>query len=129
MSAYRETSCVTFAHQIDSRERNEDPAWPQMRDRDPDWGRRRPEQQIDEQALRGSLAHVHEVTEWVLCGPDRASMRFGYENGAKDRLVSLSGLLGRIRYKPKMALQPQFEQSWLEQVGTQIVLGTLGKAK
>ena len=121
--------------------------------------KRRPEHRIDEQILRRSLAHVHDVTDdqratvlvgrggggldageldlwahaftrqdaWILCGPDKASMRFGYENGAKDRLVSLGGLLGGIHYKPRQALRPHFEQRWLEDFRTQLVLGTLGR--
>src|ERR1700681_988931 len=94
--------------------------------------RRRPEQQIDNAALRASLAAVHPVKDaeraaaivrdamfsfldlgeqslwahaltrkddWVLCGPDKASLRFGIRLGLRERLVALEGLLQGVGYK------------------------------
>lgn len=118
--------------------------------------RRSPEKQINEQALRGALHAVHEVTDqqraqvlvkggwaldagerdlwahaltrtdtWILCGPDRASMRFGYENGARERLVSLGELLTRLRFTPSAKLRPHFEKYWLDTVMQKLILGQL----
>ena len=41
---------------------------------------------------------AHTLTRndaWVLCGPDKASLRFGVRLGLRDRLVSLEGLSAR----------------------------------
>jgi hypothetical protein len=117
---------------------------------------RRPEEQIDGAALRGSLFAIHRVTvrelaqvellngpfldagekalwahalqrndAWVLCGPDAASMRFGYANGARARLVSLGGLLSDIGHRPRTALASHYEQEWLDGVLSKLVLGIL----
>ena len=91
--------------------------------------RRRPEQQIDNAALRASLAAVHKVgdaeraaaivrepmfsfldlgeqslwahaltrkDDWVLCGPDKASLRFGVRLGLRERLVALEELVAGL---------------------------------
>ncbi|MGY2049132.1 hypothetical protein [Methylobacterium sp. JK268] len=34
--------------------------------------------------------------DWLICGPDAASMRFGFEQGHRARLVSLEALLQAI---------------------------------
>lgn len=62
---------------------------------------------------------------WILCGPDRASMRFGYEQKQRDRLVSLGALLQTINYTSKAPLRPHFEQIWLDDVIRKLVLGLL----
>lgn len=62
---------------------------------------------------------------WILCGPDRASMRFGFEQQQRDRLVSLGGLLHAIDYTPKIALRSHFEQAWLDEVVRKLILGLL----
>lgn len=62
---------------------------------------------------------------WIICGPDRASMRFGFEQQQRERLVSLSGLLKTINFTPKVALRPHFEQAWLDDVVRKLVLGLL----
>lgn len=62
---------------------------------------------------------------WILCGPDRASMRFGYEQKKRERLVSLGGLLRAISYTPKMPLREHFEQAWLDDVIRKLILGLL----
>ena len=38
---------------------------------------------------------------WVLCGPDKASMRFGVRLGYKNRLVALETLLTDAGHRPK----------------------------
>lgn len=62
---------------------------------------------------------------WVLCGPDRASMRFGFEQGHRDQLVSLGGLLGEIGFRPAKPLPHHFEQVWLDRMLSDLVLGLL----
>ena len=62
---------------------------------------------------------------WILCGPDRASMRFGYEQNQRDRLVSLGALLQQVDFKPPKPLRSQFEQRWLQDVVTKLILGIL----
>lgn len=62
---------------------------------------------------------------WILCGPDRASMRFGYEHKLRNRLVSLGSLLQTINYNLKTPLRAHFEQSWLDDVIRKLVLGLL----
>ena len=71
---------------------------------------------------------AHALTRqdaWILCGPDRTSMRFGFKMGMKDRLVSLAELLVKIRYKPKQDLRAHFEKAWLQQIKNQLILDTL----
>ncbi|RYG85732.1 MAG: hypothetical protein EON58_22615 [Alphaproteobacteria bacterium] len=58
-------------------------------------------------------------------GPDRASMKFGYDNGFEDKLVSLGGLLSDIRYRPMHPIREHYEQKWLDGVRTKLVLGIL----
>ena len=62
---------------------------------------------------------------WILCGPDRASMRFGYEQGQRNRLISLGALLQGLGHKPKGRLRPHFEQNWLDEVVRKLILGLL----
>ena len=62
---------------------------------------------------------------WILCGPDRASMRFGFEQKQRNRLVSLGGLLATIGFRAPVQLRPHFEQKWLDQVMNDLVLGLL----
>lgn len=108
--------------------------------------RRRPEQRIDEAALRRSLAGVHDVADaqralayvrdpfiasldageqalwahalargdaWVLCGPDKASLRLGVRLGFRDRLVALEALLDRVGHRPKTPLKAHYTSRWL----------------
>jgi hypothetical protein len=62
---------------------------------------------------------------WILCGPDRASMRFGYEQKQRERLVSLGGLLNAIKFKAKEPLRNHFEQPWLDEVIRKLILGLI----
>lgn len=117
--------------------------------------RRRPEQQIDEVLLRGVMKihdvtdvdraavlvqssaqldpgeldlWAHALTRkdaWILCGPDRASMRFGYDAGFRNRLISLGELLGRIGAKPLAPLNEAYQKAWLEGTINKLVLGVL----
>lgn len=110
--------------------------------------RRRPEQQIEEAALKASLKAIHAVTDkeravvavsapdialdngekslwahtltrsdgWVLCGPDKASLRFGVRLGMRERLVALESLLSDAGHKPRERLKEAYTTRWLERV-------------
>jgi hypothetical protein len=62
---------------------------------------------------------------WVLCGPDRASMRFGFELGFRDRLVSLGGMLNDIGHRPRVPLGAQYEKAWLDRLLNDLAMGLL----
>lgn len=61
---------------------------------------------------------AHALTRkdaWVLCGPDKASLRLGVRLGLRERLVALQGLLEAIGHRPKLDLKLQYTRRWLEQ--------------
>lgn len=75
---------------------------------------------------RALWAHaLGRADTWVLCGPDRASMRFGYEQKMRDRVVSMGGLLNTINHRTARPLRPHFEQRWLDEVMVKLALGIL----
>jgi hypothetical protein len=60
---------------------------------------------------------AHALTRsdaWVLCGPDKASMRFGVRLGLRERLMSLQGLLDAAGFRPRAELKLAYTSSWLE---------------
>lgn len=62
---------------------------------------------------------AHALTRsdvWVLCGPDKASMRFGVRLGLKDRLIALETLLAGAGHRPKEALKPAYTAKWLDKL-------------
>ncbi len=62
---------------------------------------------------------AHALTRsdaWVLCGPDKASMRFGVRLGLKDRLIALETLLADAGHRPKKALKPAYTAKWLDKL-------------
>src|SRR6266851_2197974 len=61
---------------------------------------------------------AHALTRsdaWVLCGPDRASMRFGVRLGFREQLVALEWLLEGVGLRPKINLRPHYTSKWLAQ--------------
>lgn len=59
---------------------------------------------------------AHAMTrndDWVLCGPDKASLRFGICLGYRDRLVALERLLDEAGYRPKDPLKLAYTTKWL----------------
>src|ERR1043166_4633565 len=51
---------------------------------------------------------AHALTRddaWVLCGPDKASLRLGLRLGFRERLVALERLLSDAGFRPKTALR------------------------
>ena len=68
---------------------------------------------IGEQAL---WAHALTRTDaWVLCGPDKASLRFGFRMKCRDRMISLERLLLECGFNPKR-LDEKHTTKWLERV-------------
>lgn len=49
---------------------------------------------------------------WVLCGPDKASLRLGVRLGLRERLVALEALLNAVGHRPKIALRPAYTLAW-----------------
>ena len=60
---------------------------------------------------------------WYLCGPDKASMRFGFLEGHRDRLVSLEELANVVRYRCKLPLGEAHTSKWLSDFMTELLLG------
>lgn len=59
---------------------------------------------------------------WVLCGPDKASLRCGVHLGFRERLVSLQQLLEEVGHRPKSSLRMAYTRQWHERTLSQIVL-------
>ncbi len=57
---------------------------------------------------------------WLLCSPDKASIRAGVALGWGDRLCSLGALAARVGARP--ALRAQFEEAWLAERRTHFLL-------
>ena len=59
---------------------------------------------------------------WVLCGPDKASLRCGVRLGCRERLVSLAGLLDEAGHRPGSALREAYTKRWHERTLGELVL-------
>ena len=68
-------------------------------------------------------AHALSRTDaWVLCGPDRASLRCGVRLGFRERLVSLEELLDDVGYRSRTTLRPAYTKRWHKSVLGEILL-------
>ena len=66
---------------------------------------------------------------WILCGPDRASLRCGVRLGFRERLVSLERLLEDVGHRTRFSLRPAYTRSWLDRtLGELVVAETLSMA-
>jgi hypothetical protein len=68
---------------------------------------------------------AHTLTRndvWVLCGPDKASLRFGVRLGFRDRLVSLEALLEAVGQRSKEPLRTAYTEKWLQATLGEFVL-------
>jgi hypothetical protein len=68
---------------------------------------------------------AHTLTRndaWVLCGPDKASLRFGVRAGFRDRLVALEDLLDGVGHRPAIALRNAYTSGWLARTLSEIVI-------
>ena len=63
---------------------------------------------------------------WMLCGPDRASLRCGVRLGHRERLVSLEELLKHVGHRIS-GLRPAYTQKWHERVVGEIYLDESSK--
>ncbi|MBA4165527.1 MAG: hypothetical protein C0510_13025 [Erythrobacter sp.] len=67
-------------------------------------------------------AHAHMRQDgWILCGPDKASLRAAVKLGLKDRLVSLEQLLKDAGLATK-GLREHQTKAWLDKTVGQIVV-------
>ena len=68
-------------------------------------------------------AHALSRTDtWVLCGPDRASLRCGVRLGFRQRLASLEALLDDVGYRSRTTLRPAYTRHWHERVLGELLL-------
>jgi hypothetical protein len=68
---------------------------------------------------------AHALTrddDWVLCGPDKASLRFGVRLSFRERLVALEALLDAVGYRPKQPLRTAYSAAWLAHALNEIVM-------
>ena len=72
---------------------------------------------------RSLWAHALTRTDaWVLCGPDRASLRYGVRVGCRERIASLEALLEGVGYSAKGGLKRQFTTQWLNAILSELVV-------
>lgn len=67
---------------------------------------------------------AHALTRqdnWVLCGPDKASLRFSIRLGLRERLVALEDLLKGTGHKAA-GLRPAYTSAWLAKALGEIVI-------
>lgn len=68
-------------------------------------------------------AHAYSRNDdWILCGPDKASLRCGVRLGLSDRLISLEKLLKAISFRTKIVLKKAYMTNWHESTMAQILL-------
>lgn len=83
---------------------------------------RAPDIQLD-LGERSLWAHaLTRLDAWVLCGPDKASLRFGVRLGFRERLIALESLLNAVGHRPKHPLRQQFTAKWLNGAVNELVL-------
>lgn len=62
---------------------------------------------------------------WILCGPDRGSLRFGYNAGLQANLISLEELFTQRNLPYPRGLHEHYGRAWHSQQLTQLRLGIL----
>jgi hypothetical protein len=65
---------------------------------------------------------------WVLCGPDRASLRFGVRLGFRDRFVSLERLLEDAGFGARGRLRVNYTTRWLASTLNELAIAERGKS-
>lgn len=73
---------------------------------------------------RDLFAHANGRRDesWMLCSPDKASIRAAVGLGWADRLCSLGALAQQAGARPKSALKAHFEEAWLSRWRTRFLL-------
>lgn len=57
---------------------------------------------------------------WVMCGPDKSSLRIGVRLKLRDRLVALERLLDDAGFRPKIGLRTAYRSDWLDRTLTEL---------
>lgn len=65
---------------------------------------------------------LHRDDAWVLCEPDKASLRFGVRMGFRERLVSLERLLNDAGHRPRSPLRTAYTKTWHGKILAELVL-------
>jgi hypothetical protein len=68
---------------------------------------------------------AHALTRadaWVLCGPDKASLRFGVRLGCRERLLALEALLDDVGYRTRVGLKTPYTNQWLNRTLGELVV-------
>jgi len=65
---------------------------------------------------------VHRDDAWLLCGPGKASLRFGIRLGFRERLVPLERLLDDAGHRPSPALRQAYTKNWHNRTVGQLIL-------
>ena|SRR5882672_844608 len=72
---------------------------------------------------RALWAHALTRTDsWVLCGPDKASMRCGVRLGLRDRIVALETLLEAVGHRTRAELKKAYTAKWLAQTLSEMIV-------
>lgn len=69
---------------------------------------------------------AHALTRsdiWVLCGPDTASLKFGFDAGHKDNLIHLEAVLAEIGVRLPKSVGEHFRRRWHEQTINDMIFG------
>lgn len=61
-------------------------------------------------------------SNWLLCGPDKASLRCGVRLGFRERLVSLEEILLTVGYRKGISLYENYTKAWLDKSPSMIVV-------
>jgi hypothetical protein len=72
---------------------------------------------------------AHALTRadlWVLCGPDKASLRVGVRLGLRDRMIALETLLDGVGHRARQPLKRAYTDKWLAQVLSELVVLEVG---
>lgn len=58
----------------------------------------------------------------MLCGPDRASLRFAVRAGFRERMISLENLLVDAGHTVKRDMNKNYSERWLRKVLSEMVV-------
>jgi hypothetical protein len=75
---------------------------------------------------RDLFAHALSLpaeSPWVICSPDRASVKFAVAAGCEDRLISLDETVGAVGARAAPPLRSHFTSRWLSVERTKARLG------